>query len=411
MTGRRVWAVALAGLALAGACSGDDGDDAGGSSSGSGMAPTTTAPAADEALERARATVEQLASDELEGRDDGTPGSTAARAYLSGLLEEFAEPLPGADNFEVPIPGGGTNLIGVIPGGDRADEVLVLGGHYDHLGRDCDSSEPDDDICNGAADNAAGVAVAIEAARALATAEEPPSRTVVIGLWDIEEDSLGGSIAYVTDPPFPLEDTIAYLNWDIQGANLAPSLTDLTVMVGAETGGPNLQAAAERAAGVSELRTLALSLLFGQGRSDHATFAEAEVPTVFFSDSNNSCYHTAQDEVETVDFDKLGQQILIGTALAEDLAATDELPEFDAGAPAASFGDAESMLEVVRSGQEDFDLFGNQEVAEAYLADLERIVEAGEGAFDDAAVSDLLGGAVDIVEALTTGECSGYLDQ
>jgi hypothetical protein len=215
----------------------------------------------------------------------------------------------------------------------------------------------------------------------------------------------------VADPPFPLEDTIAYLNWDIQGANLAPSLTDLTVMVGAETGGPNLVDAADTAAGASGLRTLALSLLFGQGRSDHAVFAEAGVPVVFFTDSNNSCYHTAQDDVDVLDFDKLGQQILTGTALAQDLASTDDLPEFDPDAPAASFEDAESMLEVVRSGQEDFDLFGSADVAEAYLADLERIVDAGPSAFDDQAVNDLLGGAVDIVEALTTGECSSYLDQ
>ena len=65
-----------------------------------------------------------------------------------------------------------------------------------------------------------------------------------MALWDAEEDGLLGAEAYVADPVVPLEDTVAYLNWDIQGANLSPALAGVTVMVGTETGGPNLQAAA-----------------------------------------------------------------------------------------------------------------------------------------------------------------------
>ncbi len=403
--------VALVGVLLAGACSGDDGgsdDGASATSEAGGSSTTTTVPQA-----RYREVVEMLASDEFEGRDNQTPGSEAAQEYLTGILEEISEPLPGAADGYAWEFAAGTNLLGLIPGGDLADEYLVLGAHYDHLGSDCPTNDPQDTICNGAGDNAAGVAAALEVARAIAEADEPPTRSVIIALWDAEEDGLLGAHAYVDDPPFPLEDTIAYLNWDIQGTNLTPSLSDLTVMVGAETGGANLVDAANAASEASGLRTLALSLLFGQGRSDHAVFAEAGVPTVFFSDSNNSCYHTSQDDVNALDFDKLGQQILTGTALAEDLAATDAVPEFDADAPAASFVDAQSMYEVVSGAEEDFDIRGGggREVAEAYLADLQRMVDAGEAAFDDQAVNDLLGGAVDIVEALTTGECTGFLDE
>jgi len=407
MRGRAIGVVLLAGVLLAGACSGDDGDGSS-SAEGAGDSSTTTTALVDE--DRYREVVETLAADEMAGRDNQSPESEEAQAYLTGYLDELTEPLPGAPDGGYAWPfEAGTNLLGLIRGGDRADEYLVLGAHYDGIGTDCPSDDPADTICNGAADNAAGVAAVLEVARALA--EAGPERSIVVALWDAEEDGLLGATDYVTDPPVPLEDTIAYLNWDIQGANLSPSLTDLTVMVGAETGGPHLQAAAAEAAGASGLRTLALSLLFGQGRSDHAPFAAAGVPVVFFTDSNNSCYHTAQDDLAALDVDKLGQQILTGIALAQDLSSTEQVPEFDDAAPAASFTDAESMLEVVRSGREDFDLFGNQEVAEAYLADLERIVAAGEAAFDDAAVSALLGGAVDIVEALTTGECSSYLDQ
>ena len=69
------------------------------------------------------------------------------------------------------------------------------------------------------------------------------------------------------------------------------------------------------------------------------------------------------------------------------------------------------MLEVVSSAEEDFDLFdaAAQETAAQFLIDLNAMVDAGEAAFDDAAVSTLLGGSVDIVEALSTGACDGFL--
>ena len=406
-------ALLLAALLLAGACSSDDdGGDAAATTDAAGDGATTTTAAADGGIDttRVQAVVEELASDELAGRDNGTPGGEAARAYLIGQLEEFTEPLPDApDGYEWPIDQG-VNLLGLIPGGDLADEYLVLGAHYDHIGSDCPSDDPADTICNGAADNAAGVASALEAARALAAAGT--ERSVVVALWDREEDGLLGAEAYVADPPFPLEDTVAYLNWDIQGANLSPTLADTTVVVGAETGGPDLVAASEAATGASDLQALDLSLLFGQGRSDHAPFAAAGVPVVFYTDANNSCYHTAQDDLTTLDLDKLFRQVPIGTALAQDLAATDTPPSFDAAAPAASFADAQSMLAVLDTAQDDFGLFGDEGAAdaEAYLADLQAMVDAGEAAFDDDAVSRLLGGAVDVVELLTTGECDGYLD-
>ena len=183
----------------------------------------------------------------------------------------------------------------------------------------------------------------------------------------------------------PLDQTIAYLNWDIQGTNLSPAVADVTVMVGAETGGAELVEAAQAATAASTLQTLSLSLLFGQGRSDHATFAAAGVPTVFFTDANAGCYHTAQDDVDVIDFDKLGQQILTAEALARDLADTDAVPSFVPDTPAATYEDAVSMLEVVQQGQEDFDLLpGYADDGEQFLADLQAMVDAGPDAFDDA---------------------------
>lgn len=78
------------------------------------------------------------------------------------------------------------NTIAEIPGTDKADEIVMLGAHLDswHAG-------------TGATDNAAGVAVVMEAVRIIQTLGLKPRRTIRIGLWSGEEQGLFGSQAYV----------------------------------------------------------------------------------------------------------------------------------------------------------------------------------------------------------------------
>lgn len=127
-------ALLVALMIIGAACSSDDGgDDAGGDTSP--VEDTTTTSAAESAASgvdpaRAQAVVETLAADDLEGRDNQTPGSDASQAYLVEQLAEFTEPIDGdtldgyGHTFAV-----GTNLLGVIPGGELADEYVVIGAH------------------------------------------------------------------------------------------------------------------------------------------------------------------------------------------------------------------------------------------------------------------------------------------
>ena len=377
--------------------------------------PATTVPTVspdDERSTATRALVEALASDELDGRDSGTAGSAAARELLISQLAEFAEPAFPGDAGEAGFVqefDGGTNILAMIPGGELADQYVIVGGHYDHLA-ECRTADPSDSICNGAADNATGVAAAISVARTIAAAGVP-RRSVLIALWDAEEDGLLGSAAYVAAPVVPLAQTVAYVNFDIQGVNLLPSLANTTVLVGAETGGPNLIDAATRALDDSSLDTVLLSLLFGQGRSDHANLVTAGVPSVFFTDANSGCYHTAQDDVDVVDFAKLGQQISTATALTTELIATDTPPAIDAAAPISTYADAVSMLAVTSRGQADLGLLGSEDEVAAlvYIDQLRTIVDAGPDAFDGAAIGTVLGGAAALVQALSNVDCDGYL--
>lgn len=360
-----------------------------------------------------RALVETLAADEMNGRDNLTAGSLLAQEFLIGELAKIADPVfperQGAEGY-LQHYALGSNILAIVKGSELPEEYVMIGAHYDHHGNNCADITVDDNICNGAADNATGVAAVIDIVRSI-VADGVPRRSIIITLWDGEEDGLVGARHYAQNPVYPLEKTIAYVNFDIQGANLLPSLRESTILVGAETGGKNLVAASQAARNASTLDTLMLSLLYGQGRSDHAVFAGVGVPSVFFTDANNGCYHTVKDDIDGVDFPKLEQQIRTANALTRDLLATDDVPVFDATAPVSTYNDAVELLRVVDRAQTDLGLFppDQQVVIAQFQLDLRAIVEAGPEAFDAQAVGTLLGGAAMLVSSLRALDCDPYL--
>ncbi|MBI3726486.1 M28 family peptidase, partial [bacterium] len=122
--------------------------------------------------------VAALCSDECAGRAPGTRGGLLAREHVREAL--VAAGLRAEDQ---PIRGvNGANLICELEGsGPLADRAVVIGAHYDHLG-----SGPSGEIYRGADDNAAAVAVLVEAGRILAS-ERGPRRRIVVAAFDTEE--------------------------------------------------------------------------------------------------------------------------------------------------------------------------------------------------------------------------------
>jgi membrane dipeptidase len=106
------------------------------------------------------------------------------------------------------------NVLGILPGTDPVlkAEALVLGAHLDHLGVGGDGA-----VYPGADDNASGVAVMLETARALQAAAFRPARTIVFAAWAGEEIGFRGSSWYVEHPVVPLDKTAAYFNLDMVG--------------------------------------------------------------------------------------------------------------------------------------------------------------------------------------------------
>jgi len=182
----------------------------------------------------------------------------AGRQFLIDQLKPISTGLntgaSGDAAYTQALPGG-TNVVAVIPGTDLADEYVVVGAHYDHLGSSCQYKSSGDTICNGATDNAAGVAAALAIARSIAAQPTKPRRSVVIGLWDEEEDGLVGSRYYADHPLVPLADTVGYVNFDIQGANLLPSLRNKSFAVASESGGDRFEQIVRSAVNGSSLDT------------------------------------------------------------------------------------------------------------------------------------------------------------
>jgi hypothetical protein len=356
----------------------------------------------------------RLASDETEGRQNGTPGSALARSFLIDQLRPISNGLntsaSGDAAYTQSLPGG-TNVVSVIPGTDLANEYVVVGAHYDHLGSFCAYKTPGDRICNGATDNAAGVAAVLGIGRAIAARSNRPRRSVVLALWDREEDGLIGSRHYVQNPLVPLASTAAYVNFDIQGANLLPSLRNTTFAVAAETGGSRLQSIVRSAIDRQPLDTPMLSSIFGQFRSDYASFLGVRVPSVFFTDATGPCYHTSDDEIEIVDFEKLNKQIGTALAVTRDLANTNTPPAFVSGAPLATYDDLVAFAEVVERGSVDIGRFSaaDQATIQSVRDNVRRLVAEGRAAFGSDDVFAMLGYAASMVNLLTHGECDGFL--
>jgi hypothetical protein len=356
--------------------------------------------------------VRVLAGDALGGRDNDTEGSARARRYLIDRLDDFAVGVDASATGDAAFTqaiAGGANVVALIPGEELPDEYVIIGAHYDHLGTGCDTADPADTICNGATDNATGVAAVLSIGEQLARGRGP-SRSVILAFWDREEDGLRGARAWIADPLVPMAQTVAYVNYDIQGANILPTLRDTTFAIGAETGGDRLTSAVERAVRPGSLDTHSLSWIFGQGRSDYLPFIQAGVPTVFFSDSTGPCYHTAQDEADIADYRKLNQQVLDGVRLARDLAGGGAAPAFVPGTPPATYDDAVALREVAERALPDLDRFDADQQAAllAFNATLTDIVAAGPDEFGPDDAGTVLFGAANAVEIFTSGDCDGF---
>ncbi|MFK7732251.1 MAG: M28 family metallopeptidase [Pseudomonadales bacterium] len=280
----------------------------------------------------------------MQGRLPGSAGSLAAQNFIIERVSPHARGLMGGtgSNSYKQFYNGGTNILAVVPGTDLANEYVMVGAHFDHLGSRCDTARSSDVVCDGASDNATGVAAAIDIAKRMTDEKFQGRRSLILAFWDQEEFGLLGSRHYVNNPVKPLNNVVAYINFDILGTNVMPNMLESSLIIAAESGGNVLQNAMQEALNASEIAYRQLTSSFGNRLSDHTNFLSAGVPSVFFTDGIGACYHTAQDEFETIDFRKLEKQIDVASGLTRRLLNSNAKPRFQTAA--VNRNDAQQLL-------------------------------------------------------------------
>ncbi|GIX03699.1 MAG: aminopeptidase [Planctomycetaceae bacterium] len=215
------------------------------------------------------------------------------------------------------------NVIGVLEGqGPLAQETIVIGAHYDHLGRGgANSLAPgSQEIHNGADDNASGTVALLELARRFAARRSVPRRLVFIA-FTAEEMGLLGSAHYVKEPIFPLEQTIAMFNLDMVGR-----LQDNKLMVygsGTSTRWKDLITRCNQAT--------QFQLGWhpeGFGPSDHSSFYGKKIPVIHLFTGLHPDYHKPSDDWDKLNYEGMVRVIELMECLIADTMQQPERPDY-----------------------------------------------------------------------------------
>ena len=247
------------------------------------------------------------------------------------------------------------NVIGVVPGSERPDEIIIYSAHWDHLG----VGEPidGDSIYNGAEDNASGVACLLEIAQAFMEEGARPQRSVGFLMVTAEEQGLLGSGYYAANPIYAPEKTVANLNIDALGSYGA---TKDVIVIG--YGQSELEDYAEEMAAAQD-RYIVPDQEPEKGyffRSDHFNFAKIGIPALYAEGGLDSRehgkdwgkeqknaytanrYHKPSDQYNEQTWDLTGmvQDAQLFYMIGNKLANEDAFPQWKAGSEFKSIRDS-----------------------------------------------------------------------
>ncbi|HAO07270.1 MAG TPA: peptidase M28 [Chryseobacterium sp.] len=274
-----------------------------------------------------------IASDEMEGRDTGSPGQKRAGEYMVNYYKGLGISYPKAlGSYYQKVPadfmkkrGGGNlpdseNILAFIEGSEKPEEIVVISGHYDHVGT------RNGVVYNGADDDGSGTVAVMEIAKAFQAAKKAgngPKRSILFLHVTGEEHGLFGSEFYTDNPVFPLVNTVVDLNIDMIGRDDPENRGKQYVyVIGSEMLSSQLKVINEAAN--KKTNNLELNYKYDDPndterlyyRSDHYNFAKNNVPVAFFFDGIHEDYHKPTDDVEKIDYNLLAKrtQLVFTTA-------------------------------------------------------------------------------------------------
>ena len=287
-------------------------------------------------LESLKKNLTVIASDEMEGRDTGSPGQKKAGKYMIDFYKQNGISFPIAlGSYYQAVPSeymakrgaqlpDSENILAFIEGSEKPNEIIVISGHYDHVGM------RNGVVYNGADDDGSGTVAVMEIAKAFNAAKKAgngPKRSILFLHVTGEEHGLFGSEFYTDNPVFPLANTVADLNIDMIGRDDPENRGKQYVyVIGSEMLSSQLKVITEAAN--NNTNQLELNYKYDDPadterlyyRSDHYNFAKNNIPVAFFFDGIHQDYHKPTDDVEKIDFPLLQKRTQLVFATAWELA-------------------------------------------------------------------------------------------
>lgn len=289
-----------------------------------------------------------LASPDLKGRSGS--GSKQAGEYLKQHFEKLQlEPLFAGSYFQA-IPaaslGGnagipsGRNVGAILRGRDPKlkNEFILIGAHYDHLGKSGDTIFP------GADDNASGTAMLLEVARSLNESPHKLKRSVILIGFDLEERMLWGSRWFVSHSPVPLEQIKSVLIADMIGRSLG-DLNLKTVFVMGSEHSPELSDVLDIVPAPKGLDVARMGVDLIGVRSDYGPFWNEQIPFLFFSTGQHPDYHKPTDTADKIDWEQLTLVSQLILELSVRIADSDVTPSWLEDVP-TSIAEVESVRRI-----------------------------------------------------------------
>ena len=233
-----------------------------------------------------------------------TRSDTSQKPASAALKHVSARVSVGLMRTEAPV----ENVAAVLPGeGPHADEYVIVGAHYDHLGHGGPGSLApwSHGIHHGADDNASGTTAMMELADRFAHAGPQP-RSIVFIAFTGEEEGLIGSQQFASHPPIPLNKVVAMLNLDMVGR-----VKDDKLLIGGQGTAANFPELISKA---DEGLPLKLSE-FGKGGigpSDHTSFALKKIPVLFFFSGLHMDYHRPTDTADKINYAGMDEVVRLG---------------------------------------------------------------------------------------------------
>jgi hypothetical protein len=214
------------------------------------------------------------------------------------------------------------NVLAYLPG--KTDEYVIVGAHYDHLGRgNYDSLAPSQigQIHPGADDNASGTAGVLQLARMFAPMNGELQRGILFMSFAGEELGLLGSAYWVQHPTLPLDKAVAMLNMDMIGR-----IKDDKIFIGGVGTGSTLKPVIEQAAAKENFKVEYSP--GGYSASDHTSFVSKHIPVLFFFSGLHSDYHKPSDTWDKINAPSAAKLVDVVADATEQLATASERPTF-----------------------------------------------------------------------------------